>query len=60
VCSLSDVFVRRCGDTAILNGVLNSKSVEDNSSELTTVVFIRNAGKWKMPSAQWTTVKADK
>jgi ketosteroid isomerase-like protein len=58
--SLSDVFARRFGDTAILTGVLNSKSVEDNSSKAKTVVFTRNAGKWKIASAQWTTVKADK
>ena len=58
--SLSDVSVRRFGDTAILTGVLSSKATDENSSEATTVVFIRNAGKWKIASAQWTTVKADK
>jgi hypothetical protein len=31
--TLTDVSVRRFGDTAILTGVLNSKSADDNSSE---------------------------
>ena len=36
--TLSDVSVRRFKDTAILTGILASKSEEDNSREATTVV----------------------
>lgn len=52
--ALSAVSVRRFGDTAILTGILTTKSGKENSQEATTVVFVRNAGKWKIASAQWT------
>ena len=59
--ALSNVSVRRFGDTAILTGILTTKSAGDNSQEATTVVFVMSSGKWKIASAQWTTVtEADK
>ncbi|HEX9112662.1 MAG TPA: nuclear transport factor 2 family protein [Terriglobales bacterium] len=54
--ALTDVFVRRFGDTAILTGILATKSPEENSKDATTVVFVRSSGKWKVASAQWTPV----
>jgi ketosteroid isomerase-like protein len=58
---LSSVSVRRFGDTAVLTGILTTKSAKDNSQEATTVVFVRSSGKWKIASAQWSPVtEADK
>jgi ketosteroid isomerase-like protein len=54
--TLSDVSVRRFGDTAIITGILNTKSGKENSKEATTVVFVHESGKWKIASAQWTPV----
>ena len=58
--TLSDVAVRQFGDTAILTGVLTSKSADDKSQEATTVVFVRSDGKWKIASAQWSPVTNQK
>lgn len=58
--SLSDVSVRQFGDTAILTGILTSKSAEENSREATTVVFVRSSGKWKVASAQWGPITSTK
>lgn len=58
--TLSDVSVRRFGDTAILTGILHSKSAKENSQSGTTVVFVKNRGKWKIASAQWTPVEGQK
>jgi ketosteroid isomerase-like protein len=54
--TLSDVSVQRFGDTAILTGVLTTKSTKENSREVTTVVFVRGSGKWRIASAQWTPI----
>lgn len=54
--TLSDVSVRRFGNTAILTGILTSKSEGDNSREATTVVFVQSSSKWKIASAQWSPV----
>ena len=54
--TLSDVSVRRFGDTAILTGILNTKTPEENSKEATSVVFVKDSGKWKIATAQWTPV----
>jgi hypothetical protein len=43
--SLISAAVRRFGDTAILTGIVTSKSAEETSQEATTVVFLREAGK---------------
>ena len=53
---LSDVSVRRFGDTALLTGILTSKSPKESENEATTVVFVQSSGKWKIASAQWTPV----
>ena len=53
---LSDVSVRRFGDTAVLTGILTTKSAKENSKDATTVVFVQSSGKWKIASAQWTPV----
>lgn len=58
--SLSSAAVRRFGDTAILTGVVTSKSAAETSQDATTVVFLREAGKWKIASAQWTPVDSKK
>jgi ketosteroid isomerase-like protein len=51
--TLSDVSVRRFGDTAILTGILTTKSGKETSQEATTVVFVQNSGRWKIASAHW-------
>ena len=58
--TLSEVSVRRFGDTAILTGTLTSKSEGDNSRDATTVVFVQSSGKWKIASAQWSPVTETK
>ena len=59
--ALSAVSVRRFGDTAILTGILTTKSAKESSREATTVVFVRSSGKWKIASVQWSPVtEADK
>jgi ketosteroid isomerase-like protein len=59
--ALSNMSVRRFGDTAILTGILTTKSGKENSQEATTVVFVRSSGKWKIASAQWSPLtEADK
>ena len=55
--TLSDVSVRRFGDTAILTGVVSTKSAKEKSQEATTVVFVQSSGKWKIASAQWSAVE---
>jgi ketosteroid isomerase-like protein len=52
--ALSKMSVRRFGDTAILTGILTTKSGKETSQDATTVVFVRSSGKWKIASAQWT------
>jgi ketosteroid isomerase-like protein len=54
--TLTDVSVQRFGDTAILTGILATKSPAENSKDATTVVFVRSSGKWKVASAQWTPI----
>jgi ketosteroid isomerase-like protein len=54
--TLSEVSVRRFGDTAVLTGILTTKSATYNSKDATTVVFVQSSGGWKIVSAQWTTV----
>jgi ketosteroid isomerase-like protein len=58
--TLGDVSVRRFGDTAILTGILTTKSGKDNSQEATTVVFVQSSGRWKIASAQWGPVETIK
>ena len=58
--TLSDVSVRRFGDTAVLTGILTSKSAKENEQEATTVVFVHGSGQWKIASAQWTPVAPGK
>ena len=58
--ALSNVSVRRFGETAILTGILTTKSGKEDSQEATTVVFVRSSGKWKIASAQWSPVEGAK
>jgi ketosteroid isomerase-like protein len=58
--TLKDVSVRRFGDTAILTGILTTKSEKEGSQDATTVVFVQSSGKWKIASAQWTPVASTK
>jgi ketosteroid isomerase-like protein len=55
--SLSEVAVRRFGETAILTGILQEKSAKETVTVATTVVFAHSGGKWKIVSAQWTPVE---
>lgn len=54
--ALSNVSVRRFGDTAILTGILANEYKDGKTVNGTTVVFVRKAGQWKVASAQWTEV----
>ena len=54
--TLSDVSVRRFGDTAVLTGILTTKTAKESSKDATTVVFVQRSGKWLVASAQWTSV----
>jgi ketosteroid isomerase-like protein len=54
--TLSNVSVRKFGDTAILTGTLANEYKDGNTVNGTTVIFVRNAGQWKIASAQWTEV----
>ena len=54
--TLTNVAVRRFGDTAILTGILTTKSAKENAQDATTVVFVRSSGKWKISSVQWSPV----
>ena len=56
----NEVSVRRFGDTAILTGILTTKSQKENSRDATTVVFVRSSGKWKIASAQWSPIEDTK
>src|SRR5262249_31281849 len=58
--TLSNVSVRRFGDTVILTGTLTTKSAKEKSQDGTTVVFVQSSGKWKIASAQWTPVVSTK
>jgi len=58
--TLGEVAVRQFGDTAILTGILTSKTGKENDKDATTVVFVRSSGKWKIASAQWTPVMSSK
>jgi ketosteroid isomerase-like protein len=53
---LSDVSVRQFGDTAVLTGILTTKSGSETKQEATTAVFVRSSGTWKIAAAQWTPV----
>jgi Domain of unknown function (DUF4440) len=52
--SLGDVTVRQFGDTAILTGMLTSRTPGETDRAGTTVVFVRRGGRWLIASTQWT------
>jgi Domain of unknown function (DUF4440) len=52
--SLGDVAVRQFGDTAILTGMLTSRTPGETDKAGTTVVFVRRGGRWLIASTQWT------
>lgn len=54
--TLSNVTVHRFGETAVLMGILNSKTPTETGQVATIVVFVRSSGQWKIASAQWTPV----
>jgi ketosteroid isomerase-like protein len=58
--ALSDVAVRRFGDTAVLTGIVTSRTPKETSKDATTVVFVQRSGKWLIASAQWTPVEGAK
>jgi tetratricopeptide (TPR) repeat protein len=55
--TLTGVDVRRFGETAILTGMLTSEPsiFLSPASSITTVVFVRERGEWRIASAHWTT-----
>ena len=58
--ALSDVAVRRFGDTAVLTGIVTTTTPKETSKDATTVVFVQRSGKWLIASAQWTPVDGAK
>ncbi len=54
--TLSEVSVRPFGNTAILSGILTTRSAKGSYDEATMVVFVQVSGKWKVAAAQWTTI----
>jgi hypothetical protein len=58
--TLSDVLVRRFGNTAVLTGTITSQSKQENTKVATTVVFVGSPQHWKIASAQWTPVSGTK
>ena len=54
--SLSDVEVRQFGETAILTGLLKTDAAKNAEPgvDATTVVFVRQNGRWVVASAQWS------
>ena len=52
--TLGDVTVRQFGDTAILTGMLTSRTPGETDKAGTTVVFVRRGGRWLIASTQWT------
>jgi hypothetical protein len=52
--TLSDVVVRRFGDSAVLTALLTSKLNNEKSKSAETVVFVQSSGQWKIASVQWT------
>ena len=55
--TLTDATVRQFGETAILTGIVTTRvtgSPDDKAS--TTVVWVRQSGKWLVASAQWSDV----
>jgi hypothetical protein len=58
--SLSNVAVRQFGDTAVLTGTLTLSGAAGSDNVGTTVVFVKQAGKWLIAPAQWTPLQAPK
>jgi ketosteroid isomerase-like protein len=58
--ALSDVAVRRFGDTAVLTGIVTTTTPKETSKDATTVVFVQRSGKWLIASVQWTPVEEAK
>jgi hypothetical protein len=56
--SLGDVTIRQFGDTAILTGILTSRTPGETDKAGTTVVFVRRGGRWLIASTQWTAAGA--
>lgn len=54
--SLSDVAIRQFGDTAVLTGLHTTLANKEMKGSIaaTTVVFVRQNGKWIVASAQWS------
>ena len=56
--ALSDLVIRRFGDTAIMTGILITQDSKGSKREATTVVWIRQKGTWRVASAQWAGIPA--
>jgi ketosteroid isomerase-like protein len=57
VITFTDGTVRQFGDTAILTGTLTSKQAGTTARQSsTTVVWVRQAGKWLIASVQWSDI----
>jgi ketosteroid isomerase-like protein len=58
--SLNEVTVRQFGDTAILTGILRTKTATETENGGTTVVFVRRGGPWRIASVHWSPGKGNK
>ena len=55
--SVTNTTIRRFGDAAVLTGILTASSAKEGTMKMaTTVVFIKDSGKWKIASAQLTLI----
>jgi ketosteroid isomerase-like protein len=58
--TVTDVIVRRFGETAVLTGTVTTTVGGDVDKAATTVVFVRSSGNWHVASAQWTPAESRK
>ena len=58
--TLTNVVVRRFGDSSVLTGVLATKLNNQSSRDAETVVFVQSSGRWKIASVQWTSTTSAK
>ena len=58
--TLHDTDVRQFGDTAILTGRETTKTHEGNYEAATTIVWVKQNGRWLIASAQWAELSGPK
>jgi ketosteroid isomerase-like protein len=55
---LRDVQVRQFGDLAILTGLMTAQAGSERADAASTIVFVRQSGRWLIASGQWSDVPA--